>query len=140
MKRNTNNAPACGNPDVPVPEGLLYTFEQLQQGMSPGYRPMIPAWHLVDGVIKLTYWHAIKYYCATLTLAHKAKHNCTNEEAKEFVESYFFFRNRALEEVLRYLLDAYPPFVEGEKGFPQHRKWELVRNRTSECPQPPTEE
>lgn len=139
-KAKTKLAEAFGNDDVPFPEDLLYTLEQLKQGMAPGYRPLIPAWHLVDGVIKLTYWHAIKYYCATLTLAHKAKKGCTNEEAKEFVEEHFFFRSVALEEVLRYLLDAYPPYVEGDEGFPQRREWELVRNRTSECPQPPVEE
>jgi hypothetical protein len=135
-----NNAAPCGNPDLPIPEGLLYTREQLQHGMQPGFRPMIPAWHLVEGVIKLTYWHAIKYYAPVLTYAEKMRNNCTFEEAKEFIEGYIHFRNKKIEDALKWLLDAYPPFIRGEEGLPQHRKWEMVRNRTSECPQPPIEE
>lgn len=139
MKRN-NNAVPCGSPDTPIPENLLYTREQLEKGMKPGSRPVIPAWHLVEGVIKLTYWHAIKYYSKVIIAAEKARLECTQEQAKEWVEGYHDFRNRRLEDVLKYLLDAYPPFIEGEKALPQHRQWMMVRNRTSECPQPPTEE
>ena len=137
-KRNSRDAAPCGNPDTPIPEGLLYTREQLQTGMMPGLRPLIPAWHLVDGVIKMTYWHAVKYYGHTLMYAEKARIGCTFDEARTWVESYTHFRNRRLEDVLKWLLEAYPPFIQDiDKSFPQYRPWEMVRNRTSECPMPP---
>lgn len=124
--------------DTPIPENLLYTREQLEKGMKPGNRPTIPAWHLVDGVIKLTYWHAIKYYTKVLIAAEKARLECTHAQAADWVEGYHDFRNRRLEDVLKYLMDAYPPHIEGADRL--HRQWEMVRNRTSECPQPPADE
>lgn len=119
----------------------LYTKDSLDAAQVPGNRPLIPAWHLVDGCVKMTYWHAIKYYCNVLVGAHMRDRSCTFGEAKEFVEQYLDFRNVRIEESLIYLLGAYPPFIEGEVDFPPRKRlFQLVRNRTSECPQPPAEE
>lgn len=138
IERSSSDAAVRGNPDTPIPEGLLYTREMLEEGMRPGLRPVIPNWHLVDGVLKMTYWHAVKYYAFTLCYAERARVGCTIGEAKEWVEGYQNFRNRRLEDVLKWLLEAYPPFVQGvDARFAQYRPFELVRNRTSECPQPP---
>lgn len=127
------------DPNVPVfsTQGL-YSRHALDKAQSPGKRPVIPNWHLVDGCIKMTYWHAIKYYSNVLIAAHMYDRPRTPfGEAKAFVEQYFDFRNARIELSLLYLLGAYPPFIEGLKEFPTKRPFQLVRNRTSECPQPP---
>jgi len=122
------------------PSTSLYSKEALEAARIPGSRPAIPSWHLVDGCIKMTYWHAVKYYSNVLISAHMRDRASTFGEAKEFVEEYHNFRNARIEDSLIYLLRVYPPFVMGERGFVRQRPIQLVRNRTSECPPRPGDE
>lgn len=128
------------DPNEPIfPVDPLYSKEAILSACFPGNRPLIPDWHLVDGCIKMTYWHAIKYYSNVLIGAHMRERGCSLGDAREFIEGHHFHRNARLEELLIYLLWEYPPYVIGDHGFPRRRLFQLVRNRTSECPQPPKE-
>lgn len=115
------------------PENSIFSQETYVASCVPGYRPIVPEDWLLDGVLVLTYWHAIRLYKNLLTVLI-INQNGDSEENKQVVIDACHFRNRRLEDAVKFLLAAYPPYVAGSVGFPKPLEFRMVRLRTSECP------
>ena len=119
---------------VELPEDSWFTEDDFNQACIPGMRPYLPDFYLLNGELVLTYWHAVKAYRHVLVKMYRNRAGCTHAEAKDWVEGYLHFRNMNIEKALMFLLAAFPPYYQGEEGFPKQRPFRMVRARSSEIP------